>query len=540
MANKVLSIEICQQMTRICELDYKKKNPHVYNCISFETPSGVIEDGFIRDKLALATALREQMNAAGMKTEKVVFTLSSTKIASREATIPLVKDNQVSDIVRTNAKDYFPVNIEEYDITYSVLEQINTKETKQMRILVLAAPAMLVKPYFELAEMMNIHIVSIDYTGNSSYQLLRGQVGEGVNLVVHMNDQNSIINLIENGNLLLQRTMPYGTVAIASAVISNAVFGVSNYGEAMALLDREPVIHEHFDQNDEAAFTLEDISEEYSQLSIKENAKSDVTSSLGNLLSNVSRVIDYFVTKHPGKRIENFYISGEGARILGLEQLIMNEMGFAVKPLRELIHVEFVKTSEEIENNQSLYLSCIGAAIDPIDFTPAEYTVKAVSDSTMLFPIILLAVSVVGSAAIFISALLLYNQAKDNNSEMQTKIESIQDIQKIYADYETIENGLKNIEAYDAMTKSASDNLLAFIAELEEKTPLGTVAKTLSIQENTVNIQATSSSKEVLAKYVETLSSFESLKSVTVTNYVETKDENDMPTVSYTVVCVFK
>ena len=527
-------------MTRICELDYNKKNPHVYNCISFETPAGVVEDGYIRDKLALATILREQINAAEMKNDKVLFTLSSTKIASREAIIPMVKNNQISDIIKINAKDYFPVNIEEYDLTYSVLERINTKEVKQMRLLVLAAPAMLIKPYFELAEMMNLHIVSIDYSGNSSYQLLREQVGTGVNLVVQINDQNTIINLLENENLLLQRTMPYGTASIASAVISNSVFRVGTYIEAMRLLSKDRLINEHFDNMDEAAFTLEDISEEYNEMSMKENAKSDVTSSLGNLLSNVNRVIDYFVTKHPGKKIESFYITGEGSKIQGLEQLIKNEMGFEIKSLRQLSNVTFAKTTMDIESNQSVFLSCIGAAIAPLDFTPAEYTVRQVSNSSMLFPILLLIISLFGSAAIVVSSLMIYRNAEQDNKAMQAKIDSIQDIQKIYSDYQISENDLKNIEAFDSMTKSAADNLLSFIAELEQKTPKGTIVQTLSVQENAASIKAMSTSKEVMAKYVDTLNAFESIQSALVSSFVETKDENNMPTVSYTVVCVFK
>lgn len=540
MGNKVLSIEIGQQMTRICEVDYKKRNPHMYNCISFETPVGVMEDGFIRDKLALATVLREQLNAAGMKNDRVIFTLSSNKIANREAIIPLVKDSQVASIVSTNAKDYFPVNIEEYNITYSVLERINTKDVKQMRILVLAAPAMLVKGYFELAEMMNLHIVSIDYTGNSSYQLLRTQIQTGVNLIVQINDQNTIINLLENDNLLLQRTLPYGSSSITQAVISNSVFRVSTYVEAMRLLTKEKILNPRFDSTEEEPFTFDDVSEEYSMFSMKENAKSDVTSSLGSLLSNISRVIDYFVTKHPGKKIENIYITGEGSSIQGLDQLITNEMGFEVKLLHHLTSVGFGKTNIEIEKNQSIFLSCIGAAIAPIDFTPAEYTVRQVSNNALLLPLLLLGISVLGAIAIFLSSYLVYQDKQNQYKDLQNRLEEIQDITQIYANYQTAENNLKNVEAFDALTKNASEHLLDFIDELEKKTPIGNMTQTLTVKDNAVIIQATSTSKEVLAKYMEMLGTFESLRKVEVANYVETKDENNMPTVTYTITCTFK
>ena len=38
MATKVLSIEIGHGLTRVVEMDYKAKNPKVYNYFTFETP----------------------------------------------------------------------------------------------------------------------------------------------------------------------------------------------------------------------------------------------------------------------------------------------------------------------------------------------------------------------------------------------------------------------------------------------------------------------------------------------------------------------
>ncbi len=540
MGSKVLSIEIGQQLTRICEVDFNKKNPHVYNCISFETPVGVIEDGFIRDKLALATVLREQLNAANIKSSKVIFTLSSTKIANREAVIPMVNTNQIQGIVNTNAKDYFPVNIDEYDITYSVLEKINTKEVKQIRLLVLAAPALLVKGYFELADMMNFHIASIDYTGNSSYQLLRSEVKTGINLIVQINDQNSIINLMENENLLLQRMLPYGTNTVSEAVISNSVFHISGYADAMRLISKDKIINEHFDSNDDDIFTLDDVPEEYTQLSMKENAKSDVTSSLGNLLSNISRVIDYFVTKHPGKKIECIYVTGEGSRILGIEQLIKNEMGFEVKLLQQLTTVTFPKTSMQIEKNQSIFLSCIGAAIAPIDFTPSEYNVKQVSSHAMVLPLILLFVCILGSAAIVVSSIFIYNQAEDKYDEAQHKVDSIRDIKDVYVNYQTAENDLKNVEAFDKSTENASEKFLDFIAELEQKTPNGIWVRTLELDNGTITIRGTYASKEILAKYTESLTTFENLQVVYTKNYTEKKGDSGTPITNFETAVTFK
>lgn len=45
MANRVLGIEIGENLTRVVEIDYKAKNPKIYNMFGFPTPPGMINDG---------------------------------------------------------------------------------------------------------------------------------------------------------------------------------------------------------------------------------------------------------------------------------------------------------------------------------------------------------------------------------------------------------------------------------------------------------------------------------------------------------------
>ena len=50
MANKVLGIEIGQNITRVVEIDFKiKKNPKIYNIFDFATPQDMMSEGVIQD-----------------------------------------------------------------------------------------------------------------------------------------------------------------------------------------------------------------------------------------------------------------------------------------------------------------------------------------------------------------------------------------------------------------------------------------------------------------------------------------------------------
>ena len=103
MAGKVLSIEIGYLFTRVCEVDYKSKTPKVYKRFTVPTLQGVMNDGTIEPDSHYMEGLRSGLREFGIKSKQVVFTLASTKIATREVVVPYVKENRIGTMVKANA-----------------------------------------------------------------------------------------------------------------------------------------------------------------------------------------------------------------------------------------------------------------------------------------------------------------------------------------------------------------------------------------------------------------------------------------------------
>lgn len=116
MNNRVLSIEIGNSFTKICEMDYKVKKPKVYKVLTVETPEGIVVDGMLQPTQEYADHLVNALGTNGIRTKKVLFTISSTRVASREVQIPNVKASKIEALVKTNASDYFPVDLTQYEI----------------------------------------------------------------------------------------------------------------------------------------------------------------------------------------------------------------------------------------------------------------------------------------------------------------------------------------------------------------------------------------------------------------------------------------
>lgn len=131
----MLSILIGSEYTKVCEVDYKKiyknKNIRVYRSIIFDTPQGTVEDGFIKDIDSFGGELKSQLKAAKIKSDRVIFIVNSSKIANREIIIPHVKEKRIMDIIMTGASEYFPIDIDDYILSYQIIENKKSVSSKR-------------------------------------------------------------------------------------------------------------------------------------------------------------------------------------------------------------------------------------------------------------------------------------------------------------------------------------------------------------------------------------------------------------------------
>ena len=131
---KVLSIEIGSAAIHMCEVDYKAKNPRVYKHVTIRTPEGMLKDDVIETDESFVSTIKEALAANKIHVKQIVFTMGSTKIASREVTIPYVKENRIADVIRSNASDYFPVDLDQYELAHSVVGVTENDRSEERRV----------------------------------------------------------------------------------------------------------------------------------------------------------------------------------------------------------------------------------------------------------------------------------------------------------------------------------------------------------------------------------------------------------------------
>lgn len=527
MAKKVLSIEIGQQVTKAVVIDFLKKNPHVYNAFSFDTPEGVMEDGYVKDKDRMAQLLREQMKDNGVKEKEVVFSIASSKIASREVTVPYVPEKNLDNLINATAQDYFPVNMDEYTLAYNVLETVMEKDKKSLKLLLLAAPDSLIQNYYSLADLMGVRVESIDYYGNGSMQVLQKHIGSGYSVCVQIGSLNTMVSVLKENQQIMQRTIPYGTNTIIETMLAHPALECRDETDAMEMLCRENVVYSTLDYEDETVRGTRISEDQWKRSGQSREARKAVTDAVGGILLSVIRVVDYFGSRYPDCQLGYIYITGMGVKIRGLDTLFEREMDLPVRKLEKLTNITFSRGFARSLQDQTEYIAAIGAAIEPVGFSLKELKNKQGRAASMRTVKIILAGSVVVAVALVAVGWFRLVGANKENENLKMEKQSLQSINQVYTENEQATKKFEDAAALHVATSTKNQNLVALIEQLQKKLPKQMQVSTLQTTEDKVTLTITTKTKISVAKMLVEFEGIDLLTNVNVASIAGAESEND-------------
>jgi type IV pilus assembly protein PilM len=517
--NKVLTIDITNESITITEVTPSgKKTSNVHNAIIFETPEDSYEDGVIRDKERIAEAIKAQLSANGITNKNAIFVLTSTKIVNREVLVPYVKENKIKGIINANSSEYFPVNIEDYVVSHSVLETVTDEENnKQLRVLAVAAPTNMVRAYYDVAAMAGLKVVALDYIGNAMLQLIKTQTSDNMTtMVIQLGSESTVLNIVKGDILLLQRTVPYGTNVVVNEVMDAKGVDATT---AMTLLQNERLITVDFDDN-------------------------AITGSFRYLINNIGRVMDFFASKNPDKPIDDVFLTGDGALIKGIDGLFKVQLNVSTRVMDSLYNIKFDPKIDLKIYNPVYLMVPIGAAFAPMGFSITETTTSSskgsnsVDATPFIVAFLILAVLIAGGVTAY--SFIAKNQAQSELDKVNRDIEAIKDIEDIVNDYDEAESIYVDAMSMYSYTQNLNENVGTFITELEDKMPKGIDITAFESDATGVSLSGSTTKYDDIAAFAINLKEIDCIANSFVGSITENvEDESNDVTYDFTLTCIY-
>ncbi|MFW6028620.1 MAG: pilus assembly protein PilM [Halanaerobiales bacterium] len=495
MASKFLTVDIGNDSIKIAEVSSKNEKVQVYNAIKVDNPnSESIEDGFIRNKEMLVHTIRTAINDAKIKSKKIVFSVTSSKIITREIVMPYVQPKKLGTIIKMNSREYFPVNINDYVIDHNIISTSEDKEQNQQRVLIIAAPNNLVAGYYELAEALSLKLQSIDFSGNSIIQLLKTQFYRGTNLFIELGSQSTLVTILTNGKFELQRHLPYGTAEVYSAVMNH--FDVS-YQEAVEMMKNK------------SFFSLDVDSNPY--------LTGDITSAVNQIMGGVSRLLDYFSSRNKDSAINQIYLLGDGVKIYGLERYIGKFFNMSVEVVDRFYSVNGSKVPG-FSQDQIYYSVCLGAALSTLNIMPESILNSGKGKKrTRIFVELVLLASVLSAFTLMIPKNQIDKLEKEKKSINQ-KIEAAKYIEEVMDEHNIVKNQLDNINELNSKAKNNSEYLLDVLNTMDEISPTHLYYLALRHTDESLELNGIANNKLAVAKYIQQIKTMDRFASIFVSD----------------------
>ena len=540
MAKKVLSIQVGYSLTKVCEMDYQSKKPKMYHCFNVPTPDGVLNDGQITVRDDLIIRIVQGIYENRIKTRDVVFNVSSSRIASREVLIPPVnKAGVIGDIVKNNAKDYFPIDLDQYELAHMLMGKVADESGgEKLKVNVLAIPKEMLRGYEELAAKCDLNLVALDYTGNSIYQVVKNVCKKDETaLVINIDEHQTVATVLDGETILLQRSLSYGVDEAINLLIESRVYGERSYAQAAQELRRTMLVRRALDDSTEIIEDYDFVEPESPKMTV---LKDKITHSMTTLISGIDRVISFYNSHNSQNPIKTIWITGVGAGIKGLKRLLTNELGMQVQVLDT--NAGFA-TNQYSQESFGEYLACFGAAMAPVGFgvVSKKQGGKAAKERNQeqnwaVYSILTFSLCVVVAIVLIVYSAISYTTALNKYNSCVRQMNQLQVVKSVYDKHQEVLGLSTQVDNLYATTQNTNEQLNAFIAEMEEKMPSDVIVVSMAGSTTEVTMQMEVSSKEAMAKVIQQFRYFESISSVTNTGYQADVDEEGNETIKFNLI----
>lgn len=534
---KLLSIVLTNNHLRIAELSNGRKGVSVHRLLTKEVPESLVSGGMITDARGFSDYLGSTLKYANIKTKRVIFSLPNDRIMSREVVFPEMKEEKLAAALRANASEYFPVELTDYVLSYFTISKIieddpepeeeedsdkkpkrrkkagakkrSGKAKPRLRLMVVAAPNEMVQSYYDAARFARLKLESLDYIGNSVFQLTSNQIGNEPCLVIQLDEEHTVLTIYNEAVMVFQRHLEFGSSSLIQSVMEKEN---CSQGEAQEILEGRRLVHDNFDDGDE------------------------LTENLYYLVSNVKRVIEYYTGRNVEHPLELVYLIGEGSRISGLNHLFERQLNLPVERITALKQVS-VKESAELSMREVLrYMDNIGAILDPVTLLPKqlEQDIRRKLEAKAYRVMILLALFL-SVVIVTFPATSFFNVATDT-LDLQNKLLTLEDVKPVLESYKQAKSRYGDVKQVQSLVRTDNESLPDFIKIFEQLRPGNIQIEKFSCEEGQVSITALAQGKKTVARLIQQLSIIANVSEVKV-SALKSVFEGERETVSFSLVC---
>ena len=312
MTRTRIGLDVGSTAVRAAEVSGGSDNPSLVRAAQVPLPPGAVENGEIRDPVAVAEALKELWRTGGFRAKQVHMGVGNQRVVVREVVLPWLPEKELKDSLPYQVQEFIPIAVEEAVLDYDVLEEFEHEGQRMLRVLLVAAQRPMVETVLEVARQAKLEPVGLELV---PFALLRSVSDADGNLfdqqgevaVIDVGAEITSICVHEQGVPRFVRILPTGGNDITAAV--SRALGVSV--EVAEALKTGKFVDSDVN-HDEAARVVHGRSSSF--------------------VDEIRSSLEFYAAQTPGARIARVLVTGGGSKLQGFPEMLQERLMVPVEP----------------------------------------------------------------------------------------------------------------------------------------------------------------------------------------------------------------
>ncbi len=306
MNKKSFGLDIGVSTIKAVELGADKNAFRLNACIVVPTPAkGMLSESPV-DEEEMAQAIHKAVTDAGISTKNVNVALPENQVYTKVVEMPYLSDRELASAIYWEAEQYIPIPLASVSLSWNVIKRsAKPQPNEKMEVLMVGAPSLIVKKYQKVLSMAGLSISTMETEIISCVRALTAFIPPNAvtpSIIVNIGAISTSLAIVIGHDLVFTYSLPIGGSAINRAI--SADFGLSSvqaeeykttYGIAKGPLGQR------------IGTATEPI--------------------MSSILSEVKKAIIYYSQKYKDSRIEQIILSGESAKLPGIDTYFANSSG---------------------------------------------------------------------------------------------------------------------------------------------------------------------------------------------------------------------
>ena len=302
--NNTFGLDVGSSTIKAVFLQNEKGVIKVKSSIIAKTPTkGMLSDATL-DQEEMAQVIRQMVMDAKIPVRNAHIALSDNHVFAKVVDMPSLSDKELASAIYWEAEQHIPVPLSTINLDWKVLRHgLGDTKAETMQVLLVGAPANILKKYEKVFELAGINIDSLE---TETLSVIRSTVTSANfpnSLIVNIGSLGTSLAIVQKGILVFLYNIPLGGVAMNRSIASE--FGFS-------------------------AKQAEEYKKTYgmNEANFGGKIKAALEPILLSLISEIKKALSFYIDKYKDEHpIQQIILTGGTARIPGIVSIFVEQTG---------------------------------------------------------------------------------------------------------------------------------------------------------------------------------------------------------------------